>query len=142
MSNTELPAKRPPLPKNREYVGTIREVKTRVWRGKADPSQSGVAADVSVEIDLSEDPEAAKAVGARKVTLTDSIMLDLTDSGSLDPSPSKNGKLRRYRAAVGLSVSGEALGIDDLPGRAIRVTIKHYYYDGDFYDGIDSVAEV
>jgi hypothetical protein len=101
-----------------------------------------VAVDVPLEIDLSAYPDLAAKVGVPKVTLNDSIMLDTTESGGIDNSPGKNGKLRRYREALGMNTPGQPFSFRAMQGRTIKVKIKHRTYEGELYDEVDSVAKV
>lgn len=140
-TTTEALVKRPPLPAGADFTGTISKLVSRQWTKKDDPTVSGIAVDVTVEIDLSAYPDVLKVVGAPKVTLTDGVMLNLTDSGSIDWSPGKNSKLRRYREALGMNVAGQPFSIRAMEGRLIKVKIKHDPYEGEIYDKIDSVAK-
>jgi hypothetical protein len=135
---TEPSTKRSPLPAGRDFVGIIGEVKARTWQGKKDPTQSGVVMDVPVEIDLTAYPDVQ--IGATKVTLTDGIMLDLTPGGTIDNSPGKNGKLRRYREALNMNKPGDSFSFRAMQGRTIKVKISHREYDGELFDQIDSVV--
>jgi len=137
---TEASTKRLPLPAGQDFVGIISNVESRAWQGKKDPSQGGIVVDVTVEIDLAAYPDTAATVGANKVTLKDGIMLDLTQSGGIDTAPGKNGKLRRYREALGMNNPGEPFSFRAMTGRQIKVKIKHDPYEGEIYDKIDSVA--
>ena len=136
---TEPSTKRSPLPAGRDFVGIIGEVKARNWQGKADPTKSGVVMDIPLEIDLSAYPDVQ--IGATKVTLTDGIMLDTTESGMIDTSPGKNGKLRRYREALGMNKAGEPFSFRAMQGRVVKVKISHRTYEGDIFDQVDSVAK-
>lgn len=138
---TEASTKRNPIPAGSDVTATVGEPKARTWQGRQDPTKSGVAMDVPLEIDLSAYPELAKTVGVPKVTLTDSIMLDLTENGGIDISPGKNGKLRRYREALGMNNPGEPFSFRAMQGRLIKVKIKHRPYEGEIYDEVDSVAK-
>ena len=139
---TDPTTKRKPIPAGLELTGIIGEPKSRSWTGKADPTKGGIAIDVSVEIDLAGSyPELAKEVGADKVTLQDSIMLDLTDAGTIDNSPGKNGKLRRYRDSLDMNKPGDAFSFRMMQGRQIKVKIGHREYQGDIFDEIASVVK-
>lgn len=133
--------KRPPLSAGKDFVGIIGEVKPRPWQGKKDPTQSGIAMDIPVEIDLSAYPEEKARLGADKLMLTDSIMLDLNAAGSIDNGPGKNGKLRRYREALDLNKAGDVFSFRNMQGRSIKVKIGHREYQGDIFDEIAGVAK-
>jgi hypothetical protein len=144
-TTTEALVKRPPLPIG-DYVGTITDVAIREWNSKKPEAKvkSGIAADLKVEIDLTEYPHIKEASGfadVSKIVLTPSIMLDLNASNSIDWSAGKNGALRRYREALGMNNPGEAFNLRNMNGRRLRVKIKHREYEGEFYDEVDSVSK-
>ena len=136
---TEPSTKRLPLPAGRDFTGVIGEPKSRTWQGRNDPTKSGVVVDVPIEVDLAAYPDVQ--IGATKVTLTDGIMLDLTDAGAIDNAPGKNGKLRRYREALNMNKPGDAFSFRAMQGRTIKVKISHRTHEGEIYDQIDSVAK-
>ena len=138
---TEPSTKRNPLTAGADFVGIIGEVKSRTWTGRADPTKGGVVVDVPIVVDLSAYPDEAKRVGADKVTLTDGIMLDITEGGMIDNSPGKNGKLRRYREALDMNKPGDAFSFRAMQGRTIKVKISHRTYEGEIFDQVDSVAK-
>lgn len=137
---TETLTKRSPVPVG-DYTATITEVTSRAWQGKKDPTQSGIAVDVLIAIDLTAYPDVQKLVGIDKVTLKDGIMLDITEGGMIDTSPGKNGKLRRYREALDMNKAGDSFSFRAMPGRLIKVKVKHEIYEGDTYDRVDGVAK-
>lgn len=143
---TEESVKRPPMPAGREFISTLKNVKARTWQGKQDPTRSGIAVDVQHEFDLSGHPDVKAIVGGLdKVVVSDSIMLDLTESGAIDYSPGKNGKLRLYREATGLNVAGQPFSPRMLEGRQVRTRIKHVPSEkvqGEVYENIEAVAKV
>lgn len=137
---SEPTVRRPPLPAQRDFIGTIKDVKARAWQGKADPSKSGIAWDVQIEIDLSAYPDVLSSVGQDKVLLTDGIMLDLTEGGLIDQAKGKNNKLRKYRDALDMNKPGDNFSGRVMIGRLIRVKIKNETYEGDILDKVESVA--
>lgn len=141
-STTEALTKRPPIPAGTVLVGTITKIAARAWTGKKDPTQGGIAVDLSVEFDLNAAPPGVRqVVGIDKVIITDGLLIDLTDSGSIDYAPGKNNKLRKYRDALGLNVAGAQFSIRQMEGRNILCKIKHDPYEGEIYDKIESVAK-
>lgn len=136
---SEPTTRRNPLPAGRDFAGVIGEPQSRTWQGKADPTKSGVVVDVPIEIDMAAYPDVK--IGATKVVLKDGIMLDLTADGAIDNSPGKNGKLRRYREALGMNAPGTPFSFRAIQGRQIKVKIKHRTYEGDIFDEVDSVAK-
>ena len=140
-TTTEASVKRPPLPAGLDLVATITNIKAGAWQGKKDPTQSGVKFDVSLEFDLTSHHDLHKQIGADKVTIVDTIMLETTEAGHIDFGPGKNAKLRRYREALGMNVPGESFSARAMVGRLIKAKIKHDPYEGEIYDKIDSVAK-
>ena len=75
------------------------------------------------------------------IQLTDSIMLDQNENGTLDFSPGKNGYLRKYREALGQNVPGEKWSARRMSGQPILVKVKHDVYQGEPVERIDGVAK-
>lgn len=144
-TTTEESVKRPPLPVGRDYQSLIKSVKARAWQGKQDPTKGGIAIDVQHEIDLSALPDVKAQVGGLdKVIINDSIMLDLTENGSIDYSPGKNSKLRTYREACGLNIAGQSFAPRMFEGRMVRARIKHVPRQdvpNEVFDNIEAVAK-
>ena len=134
---TEPSVKRPPIPVG-DYTATVGEIKSRAWQGKKDPTMSGIAWDVPMTVELP--PEVASQAGQSTIIVTDSLMLDLTDSGTLDTSPGKNRRLRLYREALDMNKPGDSFSARGMQGRVIKVRIKHDLYNGEIYEKVDSVA--
>lgn len=142
-TTTEESVKRPPLPAGLELQALIKGIKTRAWQGKQDPTKGGIAADLTLEFDLTAYPDIRQQQGGLdKVTIIDGIMLDLTENGNIDYAPGKNSKLRRYREATGLNVAGQAFSLRMFEGRMVKARIKHDPYEGEIYDKIESVAKI
>lgn len=145
-TTTEESVKRPPMPAGRDFTATLKEVKSRTWQGKQDPTKSGIAIDVKVEFDLTAYPDVRAIVGGiDKVIINDSIMLDLTEQGAIDYSPGRNGRLRMYRDATDLNKSGQPFSIRMFEGRLVRARIKHKPNPdapGEFFENIEAVAKV
>ncbi|CAM5998781.1 unnamed protein product [Sphagnum balticum] len=142
-STTEALTKRPPLPAGSTFIATVGEPKSRTWQGKQDPTKSGIAVDLPLEIDMTAYPEMRELIGgATKVTLKGSIMLDLNEQGAIDWGAGKNSALRRYREALGLNQAGVPFSIRQMQGRQLMVKIKHREYEGELFDDIDTVARI
>jgi hypothetical protein len=103
------------------YLAVIAEVKARQWRSK-DGQSSGLALDIVYNID---EPKVKEALGRDKVTITQGIMVDLTEQGGLDMSKGKNVSLNRVRDAVGQNVAGQPWAPAMLVGRPVRVVVGH-----------------
>lgn len=135
---TEAGVKRSPIPAGLVVQGLIKEIKAETWSKKDDPSKNGMKFNVVVEVDLESYPDIKSIVGADKVTLNDSIMLDVKPTGEIDWAPGKNGKFRRYREALGLNTPGQPFSARMMEGRTLGVKISHREYQGEIFDQIDS----
>lgn len=141
-TTTEESVKRPPIPVG-DYTGVIGDLAVRDWVSKTDPTKSGKAVDVPITLDLPAD--VAESVGLNEPTLKvkDGIMLDLTAAGSIDYSPGKNGKLRKYREATNNNKAGQPFSMRQLSGRVITVKIGHREYpegSGDLFEEVTGIA--
>lgn len=137
---SEPTVRRPPIPAGRELVGVIQEIKSRSWRGKEDPTKSGVAIDVPIKFELSAYPDLEALLGVKEITITDGIMLDTTPTG-IDNSPGKNSKLRRYREALDLNKPGDVFAPRMMQGRLIKAKIGHRIVDKETFEQIDGVVK-
>jgi len=134
---TEVSVKRPPITAGLEIIGVVTKVEMKTWQGKKDPTQSGIKADVSVEFDMTQDPnEMARIGGLAKLTLVDSIMLNLNDGGGIDMAPGKNTRLRQWREALDMNKAGEAFSFANMAGRLVGTKIKHEPYNDEIFDKI------
>jgi len=132
---TEVQVRRPPLPPA-DYIGTIGEPKITPWQGKADPTKSGIRADIPVVLDT------ARVEGQPPtITITYGIMLDVTDAGMIDLAPGKNGKLRGFREALGMNAPGSPFSFRSAQGRLIKAKVGHRTHEGEIFDEIQSVAK-
>ena len=133
--------KRPPLPIG-DYTSTIADVTARPWQGKADPSKSGMAYDVTHTVEVPEAVRAQLGMTVPTITLKDSIMLDLTESGSIDTSPGRNRGLRNYREALDMNKPGEAFRARAMVGRLCKVKVTHEVYQDAPVERISGVARI
>ena len=134
--------RRPPLPIG-DYLAVIGEVKAEVWTGKPGgkaEGKSGMKYVVPLSIDVPQEVQTALGLNQATLTLTDGIMLDLNEGGTIDTGPGKNGGLRRYRDALDMNKPGENFSARKMQGRPIRVKITHELYNGDAVERIDGVA--
>ena len=107
-----------PIPAG-EYLATIDKKEVTTWQKKDDPSVSGLKLKITWSL---EDQAVRDLLGRDKVIVAQDIMLDITETGSLDMGKGRNVELNRLRAAVDLNVSGFSL--HQLDGRMARVTVK------------------
>ena len=107
-----------PIPAG-EYLAFIDKKELTTWQKKDDPSVSGLKLKITWVL---EDQAVRDLLGRDKVIVAQDIMLDITDTGSLDMGKGRNVELNRLRAAVDLNVSG--FSFNQLDGRMARVTVK------------------
>lgn len=129
--------KRPPLPVG-DYTAVVGEVTARQWQSK-DGSKSGIAWDVPLSIEVPAEVQSATGIGAN-ITLTDSVFLDLTDNGTINNAPGKNGRLRAYREAVDLNKAGDVFSARKMTGKVIRAAIKHELWNDNIQERIGAVT--
>lgn len=139
MESTEPLVRRPPLPPG-DYRAVVGEVTATTWQGKVDPTKSGIKYVVPLTIDVPA--ELQSAIGQPTIKLTDGIMLDMTESGTLDYAPGKNGGLRRYREALDMNKPGEVFSARRMQGQALLIKLTHEIYNGDIQERISGVAKI
>lgn len=137
---TEPTEKRPPLPVG-DYTAILGEIKARAWQGKTDPTKSGIAWDIPMEIQVPPDTQAALKLSQPTIKLTDSLLLDLTDGGLIDNSPGKNRRLRLYREALDMNKPGDTFSARRMTGGVVKVKISHELWDGAPVERIDGVIK-
>jgi hypothetical protein len=139
LTTTEESVRRPPLPTGEVYTGEIADVSVRINQGKQDPSKSYTGVDVKIKFST------AHIAGQPEfVTVKDGFLLDLTEAGQLDMSAGKNGRLGRYREALGMNVAGQPFSIRQMQGRPIKATIKHKADEKDpsvLYEEVAAIAK-
>jgi len=137
-TTTEALERRPPLPAGSTFVGILGEPKGR--NGEKN-GKTWTAVDFPVEVDLTTDPAAVKAVGTDKLVMKLGIMLDLNEGGMIDWGKGKNNGLRRVREALDMNQAGKPFSIGAMQGRPIRVVISHREHEGEIFDEIGSVSK-
>lgn len=124
----EALVKRPLLPAGQDYVGIIgTDLKARKWTKKDDPSVTGMAIDLTIEVDHNSltpaQKDAIKGYDG-KLVFRDGIMIDMTAEGAIDTSVGKNSRLRQYREALNLNNPGQAFNFRQLIGQPIRFKMR------------------
>lgn len=122
-----------------EYTAVAEDVKVRQWQAKDDPSKSGLALDIVWNVD---DAGLRELLGREKITCKQGIMLDLTDSGSIDMGKGRNIGLGRLREALGLNEPGQPFAFSMIPGRMAKVSIKHRVHEEDVFAEVKGVAKL
>jgi hypothetical protein len=105
-----------------EYLAIVEKVEARPWQSKSDPSKSGMALDLTWNID---DANVKALLDREKVTVKQGLMLDMTEAGGLDMGKGKNVSLGRLRAAFDLNTPGQPFGFKMMEGRVARVVVSH-----------------
>lgn len=131
--------RRPPLPPA-DYLGMIGEVTCVPWASK-EKGTTGLRYVVPIKLQVPPAVQQELGLNTDTIQLTDSIMLDQNENGTLDMSPGKNSKLRKYREALGQNIPGEKWSARRMTGQPILVKVKHEIYQGEVTDTIDGVAK-
>jgi hypothetical protein len=134
--------RRPPLPVG-DYIAVVGEVRAESWAGKPGGTaegKSGMKYTVPLAIEVPPAVQTQLGLTSSVITLTDGIMLDLNEGGTIDTGPGKNGGLRRYRDALDMNKPGESFSARKMQGRPIRVKIEHAIYQGEAVERIGGVA--
>ena len=122
-----------------EFMGYVKDFKARQWTSKKDPSNSGVALDITWSVD---DQGVKQLLDREEVTVKQGIMLDMTEQGGLDMGKGKNVGLGRLREALGLNVPGQAFSFPMLSGRVAKLTVAQRVDGEDIYAEVKMVAKV
>ena len=134
--------RRPPIPEG-DYTALLGEPETRPWVGVKDPTKSGVAVDIPVEVDVPQDIRERLNLTLPTIKTKYGFMLDLTPTGGIDMAPGMNRAIRNLRDALDLNKPGDSFRISMVAGRAIKVKIKHREYpegSGEFFEDVAGVA--
>ena len=132
--------RRPPLPVQ-DYLAIIGEVTCVPWQSKTDTSKSGLRYVVPLNLQVPPDIKASLNLSTDTVKLTDSIMLDLTEQGTIDLAPGRNNGLRKYREALGMNKPGEPFSARRMQGQPILVKLEHEMYQGEVQERVGGVAK-
>jgi len=135
---TEAAVKRPPLPVG-DYTAIIKELTPTTWASK-DGSKSGMKFVVKLAVEVPLAVREELKIDTDTLTVTDSIMLDVTEGGGLDWGIGKNGGLRRYREALGMNVAGQPYSPQRMVGQPLKVKIAHDIYNGELVEQVKGVA--
>lgn len=126
-----------------EWVAKIDKVDFRQNQGKKNPNEIYTFADITYEID---NEEVRKICDREKVTVRQSIIVDLTSDGKgFDMGKGKNVGLNRVRDAVGQNVPGQPWAPMMLEGKILKVKVKHRADENDssiMYGEVASVGKL
>ena len=141
METTEELIRRPPLPVG-DYTAMVGEVVAKPWQGVKDTSKSGMKYEVPLKLQVPPALQSELGLTQDTITLTDGIMLDLTEGGLLDYGIGKNGQLRRYREALDMNKKGEVFSARKMQGRLLRVRLTHEIWQNDIQERIGGVSKL
>lgn len=132
--------RREPLPIG-DYTAVIGDVKARTWTGTKDKTKTGIAWDVPLVIDVPSEVQASLELPST-LQFKDSIMLDLTDAGSIDNSKGMNRQLRAYRDALDMNKVGDSFSARKMTGGIVKVKITHELYQDNIVERISGVTKL
>lgn len=122
-----------------EYIAMPDKVEVKSWAKKDDPSVSGLKLVIQWVID---DQAVKELLSRDKVTVSQGIMLDLTEAGGLDMGKGRNVGLGRLREALGLNTPGQPFSFTMLQGRPAKVSISHRIDGEAVYAEVKGVAKL
>jgi len=132
----QMDTKVTPIPVN-TYLAVIKDYKARQWTAKDDPTNCGVALDITWLID---DPALAETLGRKELTVKQGIMLDVDDAGRLSTEKGKNVQLGRLREALNMNDPKKPFTFPSLPGNMAKVLVGHRVSGEDIFAEVKSVA--
>jgi hypothetical protein len=124
-----------------DYQATIGDVKVEPWNSR-DGTKSGLKLLYNAAI---TDPAVVAVTGRTPTKVRGEIMLDLTESGSLDMSKGKNIRLGKLREAVGMNTAGRPFSFLALDGQMLMVKVGNRPNPEDssiVYDEIKAVTKI
>lgn len=90
-----------------------------------------------------DSPEVAELTGMTEPRVRQSMILDMTDSGTLNLGKGKNVPLGRLREACGQNDPSKPWNFNMLVGQAVKVSVKHRIGDeGQIYAEVKGVAKL
>lgn len=113
------------------FISQITGVKARETPGTKDPSKKFRFLDIEHTVDCSQIVDDGTGRSIKDITnrdqmkVQDSILLDLTESGTLDFRDGMNFRLGRIREALGQNVAGQVWGPKMLLGQVLKIEIGH-----------------
>lgn len=121
-----------------DWNGVVEEPKMVEWKSR-DGTKSGWKLQMGIKIDS---PEVAAVTQRETNKVRHDVMLDLTDTGTLDMGKGKNINLGRLREATGLNKPGEPFSFRMFDGRPVKVRIGHRVEGEDIFAEVKAVAPV
>jgi hypothetical protein len=75
-------------------------------------------------------------------SVSQSLMLDMTESGALAVGTNKNVNLGRLREALGQNVSGRPWSPNMLQGQVARISVKHRLWEDKTFAEVKGVVKL
>ena len=116
-----------------DWQAVAGEPKTRDGIGK--DGRPWMALDIPWSI---ESEDAKRATGREKLVVNQSIMLNFTPAGRLDPD--NNPAVGQIREALGKNSQGSGFSFRQVQGCVAKVKVKHRMYEGNPYAEVKGVA--
>lgn len=112
-----------------EYPGIPEKLEVRQFNGTKDPSKTYTSLDITWDVDA---PGEKARLGRDKLSVRQSLFLDMSAAGGLDTGKGKNIGLGRLREALNLNTPGVPFSFNDLIGRGpARISVTHRSGAGD-----------
>jgi hypothetical protein len=122
-----------------EYNAVIKDIDLKEVTSKKDGKMYRF---LEVQFAL-DSPEVAELTGMTEPRVRQSMILDITDAGSLDLGKGKNVSLGRLREACNQNDPSRAWNFNMLVGQAVKVSVKHRIGDeGQIYAEVKNVAKL
>lgn len=144
-TTSQASERRPPVPAG-DYIATIQNLEAATWQSKTklDPAtgqlMGGLKFNITLGIDLPDSIQEMCKI--KTLVLTDGVMVDRNDSGAIDYSPGRNGRLRQYREVTDLNKPGESFSPRMLVGKLIKVRITHEEWNGNILEKVGALARI
>ena len=122
-----------------DYTAVIKELVPATWSAK-DGSKSGMKFNVKLSVEIPLAVREQLNLETDTLTLSDSIMLDVTDGAGLDWGQGKNAGLRRYREALGMNVAGQPFSPARMVGQPLKVKVGQDVYNNELVERVQGVA--
>ncbi len=150
---SEVNVKRPPLPTANPtrpdgfYVAVLGSPKADAGvvdkPGSDRHGKSWLSMIVPVQVEVPQEVQALLGLKLEKgtITLTDRVMIDLTDQNTIDNSVGRNRRQRQYRDALDMNKPGDVFSWRKVEGQVLLVKIDHEIYNNEIQERVGVVAK-
>ena len=122
-----------------EYTAVVDELEFNTFPGRKDPSRTFSKLRVKWSLD---DAALKEKLGRNKITVSQDMFLDVTDSGILDMREGKNVSLGRLREAVGQNAADRPWAPNMLVGAVAKVRVEHEVVNGAVYASVTGTTKL